>query len=1062
MLDIVDRERVRGRLRGALHHALQEGLLIRPGEGRRTALLFTHLVLASSVFVMGRTVRDTLFLSRYSLDALPWMFVLYGVASALTVVIYARVADRLRGDKMIVAWSALGIATYLGSWVCVRANLPWIYPAFYVWAEVFANLLLSQFWTLANELHDARTAKRLFGTIGAGRVMGVIVVGFATSAIVAAIGTAQLLFVLSLLLVVIAWLALLLGREPRSAKPAAKGRSRPAKKAPAVLRDPYVRSLAAMLLLTFSALTVGDYQFKAIARATYREDDLAQFFSLFYAGTGVISLLFQLVVTPRLLRRFGVGLGMSVMPAVFGVASFALLGMPTLGVATVMKFADNGLQYTIHDTTLQALYVPFPGSAKVRTRAFLDAVVKPVSYGFGGALLILFAGYLGTFALSWVVAPLVVLWLALIPLVRRRYIEKLSSTLRAGGLSTLTRDQVMDAAGVQILVQALASPEPRVVIAALDELGESQDPAIDEALIRLADHDDPDIRLSAITRLGGRAAHTGSTEDDDAILRALGDPVAEVRKAAATAHATARGDECVPALCDLLEDPDHHVRAATLAGLLSHGGLEGAMIAGRVLGELMASSDAEERLIAARALGLIGPLAAKHLLVLLRDPELSVRLAALDAAREVADARLVPDLLAALEDPRSRTAAAAALTAVGAKAAPGLAAILHDHEKPRPLRLIMPRVLRGIRSEESYAALLAAASDEDSHLRLRVFSALSKLRVTLGRKRESIEQIRSWVEREIAITYALLGGYENARSLADSPLLAEAIAFSALRGGRRILRILSCRYEPEALRLVRIRLEDPSHRANALEVLDTMLEPALRAVVLPFFDDLPVAQKAAQAGLPKAQDAEPFLLGRLRNPNPYSVAVALDAAVHAKLPFAAAEAQRLTSHPDPLVVDTAKRALSRIAGKEETVYSTIEKLLMLRSAPLFEKLRGEDLAPLARVAEVEEYQAGDPVFEHGQLGDALYVIVRGKVAIQKHGRTLANLGRGEAFGEMSVLDAEPRSADAVAIEETELLRIGSEEFYEVLREQVEIAEGVIRMLSRRLREANHRLEHETT
>jgi len=81
------------------------------------------------------------------------------------------------------------------------------------------------------------------------------------------------------------------------------------------------------------------------------------------------------------------------------------------------------------------------------------------------------------------------------------------------------------------------------------------------------------------------------------------------------------------------------------------------------------------------------------------------------------------------------------------------------------------------------------------------------------------------------------------------------------------------------------------------------------------------------------------------------------------------------------------------------------------------------------------------------------------VSIASGGEQLAELGRGEAFGEMAVLDEAPRSATAVAVEETEVLRIGSEEFYEILHEQVEIAEGVIRMLTRRLREADAVIQH---
>jgi len=92
------------------------------------------------------------------------------------------------------------------------------------------------------------------------------------------------------------------------------------------------------------------------------------------------------------------------------------------------------------------------------------------------------------------------------------------------------------------------------------------------------------------------------------------------------------------------------------------------------------------------------------------------------------------------------------------------------------------------------------------------------------------------------------------------------------------------------------------------------------------------------------------------------------------------------------------------------------------------------------------------------MGDALYVVVRGSVAILRGHTKLAILGAGEAFGEMAVLDEVPRSATSEAEEESEVLRIGSEEFYEILHEQVEIAEGVIRMLSNRLREADTQIK----
>ena len=133
------------RSRTALAGLLDATLQIRPGEARRTGLLFFHLFLASAVFFLGRTVRDTLFLSRYSLAALPWMFVIYGVASAATVVLYDQIADRLPRHRLIALTTAVGIVTYLATWGVVRSGAAWIYPDFYVWADIVANLFIVQF-----------------------------------------------------------------------------------------------------------------------------------------------------------------------------------------------------------------------------------------------------------------------------------------------------------------------------------------------------------------------------------------------------------------------------------------------------------------------------------------------------------------------------------------------------------------------------------------------------------------------------------------------------------------------------------------------------------------------------------------------------------------------------------------------------------------------------------------------------------------------------------------------------------------------------------------------------
>jgi HEAT repeat protein/ATP/ADP translocase len=1075
----------------ALAALLDAALHIRPGEGRRTALLFSHLLLASAVFILGRTVRDTLFLSRYPIRYLPWMFVLYGVASAVTVVVYARYADRVARHRLIVGSTAIGIATYLATWALVRARAAWVYPAFYVWSEVVANLFIVQFWTLANDLHDARAAKRLFGTIGAARVLGVVVVGLGAGAAVKAIGTEQLLFVLAGLMAGIAVLALLVSREAR-AESGVRAGARPRRRGtpPGITRDPYVRVLAVVILVAFVALTIGDYQFKRIARATFQEDDLARFFSLFYAGTGLVSFVFQLLLTPRILARLGVGAGMAVMPTVFGAASGVLLALPKLAVATVMKFSDNGFQYTIHETTLQALYVPFAPEVKARTRAFLDAVIKPLSYGVGGLALVIAVPLLdgrgmGVHTLSALTVPLTLIWLTMIPVVRRRYLRTLEATLSARGALALDHEYLLDSAGRSVLVRTLERGTPRQVLIALEQLGTERDPQVLRAVERLAEHPEPLVRTAALYHL----AHTG-VGDAGCARNDLADPQPEVRAAAAAAYGALAQDEAVDALAPLLGDPDPDVRVASLAGLLKHGGVEGGIVGGAELGRLLQSGRESDLVSAARALRHLGPGAYRPLKRLLEDRDPVVRRAALKAAPGVADPRLVPTLVALLSDPPCRRRAGQALVAVGEAAVEPLVRLVGDGATPRAVQLEVPRLLRRIPTERSYALLRGQLNTPDSHLRLRILAALSRLRRDLRRHPEPLPFVQALVVAEIAESYGNQAGWDRAKPLYQTPLLDEVFAFRQQRAVRRVLRALELRYDPEPLALVRETLADAKRRANALEVLDTVLDAPLRPLVMPFVDEAPLKDKLSRAGplVPPQPPPEQFMAGHCRHPNPYVALLALDALARRQDAAGATQGAALLAHPDPLVREGAIRALAaadpsrapalvaetardpdatvarharlalaRLTGQpapEEPMYSTVEKILFLKSAPVFERVSGEDLAPLARVAEVELYSPGEVLTREGEVGDALYVIVRGKVAISRQGTPLATLGSGEAVGEMAVLDSEPRSATATALEETEVLVIGSEEFYEVLHEQVEIAEGIIRLLSARLRDAD--------
>jgi CRP/FNR family transcriptional regulator, cyclic AMP receptor protein len=136
--------------------------------------------------------------------------------------------------------------------------------------------------------------------------------------------------------------------------------------------------------------------------------------------------------------------------------------------------------------------------------------------------------------------------------------------------------------------------------------------------------------------------------------------------------------------------------------------------------------------------------------------------------------------------------------------------------------------------------------------------------------------------------------------------------------------------------------------------------------------------------------------------------------------------------------------------------STVEKVLFLKGVDLFKTIPGEELSHIAQITDEVEFAPQQLIFKEGDEGDAMYLIVDGKVKVHSGDHVFAELGTKQVFGEMSILDAEPRSASITALTELTLLKIQRDDFAEILAEKPEISQGILKVLTRRLREANRR------
>jgi len=138
----------------------------------------------------------------------------------------------------------------------------------------------------------------------------------------------------------------------------------------------------------------------------------------------------------------------------------------------------------------------------------------------------------------------------------------------------------------------------------------------------------------------------------------------------------------------------------------------------------------------------------------------------------------------------------------------------------------------------------------------------------------------------------------------------------------------------------------------------------------------------------------------------------------------------------------------------------IEKVLLLKSLSIFSETPENVLADLAPLMQDMELEEGTVIFEEEDRGDSMYIIYQGAIQIYKSDTTLAILKEKEVFGELSLIDAETRSASAKAYTDCYLFKIDQEPFFELLDSRPEIAKGFLKMLCKRLRILNERFDKE--
>src|SRR5215510_2243620 len=155
------------------------------------------------------------------------------------------------------------------------------------------------------------------------------------------------------------------------------------------------------------------------------------------------------------------------------------------------------------------------------------------------------------------------------------------------------------------------------------------------------------------------------------------------------------------------------------------------------------------------------------------------------------------------------------------------------------------------------------------------------------------------------------------------------------------------------------------------------------------------------------------------------------------------------ARPDPFPFNDPDEGTQARAGS--TAPSLDARVLHLERVPLFSGLDEEELRRVAELSRIAEAPAGTVVTQIGEPGDSFFIIIDGAVAVRTPVGTDRQLQPGDFFGEMSLLDGEPRSATIVATTDVRLLIVDRSHFWRLLDETPDLVRRILTILSRRVR-----------
>ena len=945
-------------------------------------------------------------------------------------------------------------------------------PLFYVWIEIITIFSVMQFWLVAGDIFNSRQAKRTFPLIIAGGSIAAILSGYSIKPFVTYFNSSNLIYLTIGSLIANVIIATFLSPHIRIQKETNK-ESKVELNINNIKNDSYIISIGLMVAFSSIISRIIDYQFKIVAVSAFPDQDaLVNFFGTYYGLTGFATLVMQLSITGVILKKLGILTGLLILPISLAIGSLGFLFSGTLLTVFIAKFSDQVFKFSINNSIKELLWIPISARKKLQSKPIIDGIVRSGVEGLSGLVIFLLVAFnllseSQIHFLSGLVLLGILGWVWNCFKLTSGYISSIMGSIenRRLNLDEITFN-IDDSNTVKTLDDALIETNELRQLFAIDLLWNLPLKPWKNTLEFLFTKGSLTLQRAVLELTWNKP----NIISDKLIINKIKkeDPVSPY----ALICANDRGlKDSISKLDNYLKNKNKSLMIAYAVATLSND--KNNKRCKQLIEKIHTSDTIEDQI------ELIGFLKrypqlfySKHITNYMQNGTKNVQNEVLRFLIANPNIAYFENIFKLTEKPATEILATKAILALKHKETyPKLTGILSDPDTKTTSRILILKILHYYIKEQPLEFIFDAMNS--SHLSIidEASNALIKISKSQNLDKEYLIQIEESILLLAQRAFQLHLFKSTILNDPHSMLLNDHIDYDLSIITPVLLKLGTLKKPdiPIEKYIHYVKSNDKELLPLVLELVDSTFTSKSKKYILPLIDPEIKPSKIA-IGLfeTKFLPKDELLLLWMESNHNWKKIISLNYCLKNEKTKLLKRVNWKSNKNKKIVYsflnNSEKLYLNRnflnneISIEEENnMYSILEKTILLKSVNLFQNIPGNVLSKIAQISSEIQLEEKDIIFREGDSGNSLFVIISGKVDIIKNNQIIANLEQGNCIGEMSLLDQEPRSADAISNGETILLKIDQDGFFELMAGSSEIMKQIVKMLTKRLRQTNKKL-----